>query len=253
MTASDYFAARDYSSSSLIVVPGTSDADGATLSSWANFIVDRFPAERTQLVDYPATVGPLIGGWNAHRYDESKAIARWRTRHMLGATTGRVVLLGYSQGADALWQGVTDAVEAGEKDPADIEAILWAHPQHPEGLKDVMQRKHKVTSAIFKHAFHATMDGAWIPHSDIETTSIAIEGDPITRFPRTRNPVRLASRFHAGFYMIHSGLGDEGAAQLKDLQVASVSPVAGTKTTYLELAANDPVEQRARRKQMRRY
>lgn len=249
-TASDYFASRDYSDSSLLIVPGTSDRNGGTLSSWTDFIIERFPEERQTIVDYPATVGPLVGGLHAPRYDESKQIAQEQTKLALEQSLGRVVLLGYSQGADALWRGVEDAVGQGVKDPDELEVILWAHPQYPDGLKDTLQRKHKLTSALFRYAFHATMDGAWTPHPEVATTLIAIEGDPITHFPSVwPNPFRFASKFHAGFFMIHSGLGDESAAQLADRPVASYTTDSNMpKTSYLTLAADDPVAQRARRR-----
>lgn len=245
-TAGQYFSGFDFSDSSLIVVPGTSDRDGATLTKWSDFIVNRFTPEQTHIIDYPATVGPLVGGRQAHRYDESLKIAHYRTRAALARTAGRVVLLGYSQGADAMWRGVVDAVEAGDKDASDLEVILWAHPQYPGGLKDSVRRHHKVTSALFKYAFQAEMDGVWRPHQDIATTSVAMERDPVTHFPRMYpNPIRGAREFRDGFFMIHSGLGDEGAAQFENLPIANKTNIPGTRTTYLELATRDPRVQQA--------
>ena len=250
-TARDYFDARDFSDSDLLIVPGTSDRNAATLTKWADFIVERFPEERRKVVDYPATVGPIVGGRHAPRYNESLEIARAQTYEKVANSIGRLVVLGYSQGSDAAWEGVSDAVYDGEKDPADLEVILWAHPRHPEGLKDTVNRNHKIAASLLRRAFNADMNGAWEPHPDITTTSVSMRGDPVTHFPRVwPNPLRSASRFHAGFFMIHSGLGEQSAAQFEDLPIASQkTDVRADSTTYLELQTIDP---RLQRKQYRK-
>lgn len=253
-TAGDYFAARDFSDSDLLIVPGTSDRDGATITNWANFIVQRFPEERRTIVDYPATVGPLVGGWRAPKYDESLQVAHDQTYEKVANSIGRLVVFGYSQGSDAAWEGVNDAVRDGEKDPAELEVILWAHPRHPEGLKDSVARNHKVAAALLRRVFDADMNGMWRPHPDIPTTSVSLQGDPITHFPRVwPNPLQSASRFQAGFFMIHSGLGEQSAAQFEDLPIASqkTDPNADN-TTYLELQTLDPRLQRKHYRQQRK-
>lgn len=254
-TAGEYFAARDFGDAKLLVVPGTSDASGETIMEWGKCIVDKFPEEDRIVAPYDATIAPLIGGKGARSYDASHEMARARTTEEIVRAQGRVALFAYSQGADGAWKGAVDAVEQGLVDPADLEVILWAHPQYPGGLKDTMQRKHKVTSALFRHAFEATMDGVWVPHPDICTTTIAMQGDPITDFPSVwPNPIRFASRFHAGFYMIHSGLGSESAAQFESLEIADCRPdPEARKTTHLTLVTRNPEVQRAERRRERRH
>lgn len=252
-TVGQYFDELDYTDRSLIVVPGTSDADGATLMQWMRFLVDKFPEDRRSVVDYPASVAPLIGGWHGYRYDESKAIARERTKYALETTEGPVDVLAYSQGSDGAWEGVVEAVEEGLKDPGEIRAILGSHPGYPGGLKDVMRRKHRITSKLFKYAFHAEMNGVWTPHPDIDTTLLAVRGDPVTHMDETTWPnlYRFASRFHAGFYQIHSGLGYESMAQLEQLSIASrATDPYYPATKYLEMEVTSPVEQRRYQKKL---
>ena len=243
-TVSDHFDTYDFSHSDLIIVPGTNDRSGETLRTWADFIIRRFPDDRQTIVDYPATVWPLVGGRGALRYDESKEIAVNQTREALARAAGRAVLLGYSQGADAAWEGAVQAVDAGEINPEDLQVILWGHPQRPDGLKDVMSRRHRLTSRLFKTAFQAEMNGAWQIDPRITVTSIAVEDDPVTSFPAVwPRPDRFATSFAAGYFMIHGGLGYESAAQLEKLPVARVETVPGTSTTYLDAAAADAKQQ----------
>ena len=240
-TIGDYFDTYDFTDSDLIVVPGTNDRSGETLMDWTDFIVRRFPTDRQTVVDYPATVWPLVGGMRALRYDESKEIATMRTRESLARAAGRAVLLGYSQGADAAWEGAVQAVDAGEINPEDLQVILWGHPQRPDGFKDVMNRQHRLASHLFKTAFRAEMNGAWQIDPRIAVTSVAIEGDPITSFPQPGlHPVRFASAFAAGYFMVHGGMGYEGAAQLEKLPVIRTETVPGTETTYLDAGVADP-------------
>lgn len=243
-TVGDYFDTCDFDDSDLLIVPGTNDRSADTLKSWADFIVRRFPDERQTVIEYPATVGPLVGGVRAHRYDESKEIATRRTRESLARAAGRIVLVGYSQGADAAWEGATQAVEAGEITPEDLQVILLGHPQRPGGIKDAMSRRHRITSRLFGTAFKAEMNGAWEIDPRITVTSVAVEGDPITSFPQPGpHPLRFVSSFAAGYFMIHGGMGYESAAQLEKLSVAHVETIPGTSTTYLDAAAADPKEQ----------
>lgn len=239
-TVSDYFDTYDFTDSDLIIVPGTNDRSAKMLRTWADFIIRRFPDDRQAVADYPATVWPLVGGRRALRYDESKEVAVANTRELL-RNAGRAVLLAYSQGADAAWEAAVQSVDAGEIAPEDLQVILWGHPQRPDGFKDGMSRRHRMASRLFKTAFQADMNGAWEVDPHIAVTSVAIDGDPITSFPRLwPHPVRFASAFTAGYFMIHGGMGHEGAAQLAKLPVARAETVPGTVTTYLDAAADDP-------------
>jgi|GEM_PF-5616073 len=245
-TVGDHFATYDFAESDLIIVPGTGDRDAATLKTWADFIVRRFPAERQTVVDYPATVWPLVGGWRGERYDKSKEKAAAGTREAL-RNTGRAVLLAYSQGAEGGWEGAVEAITAGEIAPEDLQVILWGHPQRPGGLKDVLSRKHRMTSRLFGTALiGANMNGAWDiqAHPDIAVTSLAIDGDPITSFPSVwPNPVRFARSFAAGYFEIHGGAGHESAKNVAE-RSARVTHVLGTRAVMLDAAAMDPIEQR---------
>lgn len=243
-TVGDYFDSFDFDDSDLLVVPGTADRGAATLLSWMDFIVERFPDDRRHIIDYPTTIGPAVGGIRAPGYDESKGIGAKEVRESLARTTGRAVVIGYSQGADAVWDGVRQAIDGNAIAPEDLQVILWGHPRRPGGLKDVLSRKHRVVSKLCKVALGAEMDGAWEIDSRINVTSLAIEGDPITTFPPVwSNPLRYGASAAAGYFMLHSGMGYEGAAQLAKLPVARIEKVPGSTTTYIDASTADPMEQ----------
>lgn len=255
-TMEEYFNAQDYSGKSLIIVPGTSDPDGSTLCKWASVLVDRFAIEDRSIVDYPASVGPIVAGrgaeatvrerWHAHRYNESKIIAVMRALAKLEQTKEqprqagsamKVVLFGYSQGADGVWEAARLGVEMGIVSPDEIEVILWAHPGMPGGIKDVVSSS-RIRNQLVARAFGADMSQLWVPHPDITTTSITMQGDAITSFPAVwPNPMRFARQFNDGFFGIHSGLGARGADKLAELKVIDQAYRDRTRHLVLDTAA----------------
>lgn len=243
-TVGDYFLERDIGEGDLMIVPGTNDRSASSLLAWTDFIVRRFPEHSRHIVDYPATIGPIIGGLRAPKYDQSKNIAVERGRELITRAKGRVTLLGYSQGADAVWETAVQSVDNGEINPEDLQVLLVGYPRLPEALKDAMSKRHRIVSSLFKTAFRAEMDGAWQIDPRIEVTSIAINGDPITLFPRVRpNPLRSSAELIAGYFMVHGGLGHESAAQLEKLSIESIGTVPDSKTTYITAAATNPIVQ----------
>lgn len=247
-TVEELFAARDFGDAHLIVAPGTSDRDGTTLYKWAHVLIDRFPADATTWVDYPAAVGPLVDGygdasslkdrWHAHRYDESKLLAYANTMTALEHTDGPVVMFGYSQSSDAITEAAADAVDFGIKPADDIELIVWAHPGLPGGIKDVISREHKIAAKALKHVFKADMNRLWVPHPGIRTTSITMTGDAITSFPSVLpNPVRFAREFREGFFGVHSGVGERCADKFPELRICGASRENMVQHLVLDTAA----------------
>lgn len=243
-TVGDYFSQRDIGEGDLLIIPGTNDRGATSLLTWTDFIVNRFPDSNRHIVDYPATIGPIIGGLRAPRYDDSKNIAIERTRELITRAAGRVTLLGYSQGADAVWGAAVQAIESGDVQAEDLEVLLFGYPRLPDALKDAMSKRHRIISGLFKTAFRAEMDGAWQIDPRIDVTSIAISGDPITSFPPVRpRPLRSTAGLIAGYFMVHGGMGYESAAQLEKLPINSVEAVPESKTTYINADAADPMIQ----------
>lgn len=243
-TVGDYFLQQNIGDGDLVVIPGTNDRSASSLVAWADFIVRRFPENSRHIVDYPATIGPIIGGLRAPKYDQSKNIAVERGRELVARAAGRVTLLGYSQGADAVWETAVQSVDSGEINPSDLQVLLVGYPRLPDALKDAMSKRHRIVSSLFKTAFRAEMDGAWQIDPRIDVTSIAINGDPITSFPPVRpHPLRSSANLLAGYFMVHGGMGYESAAQLEKLPIDSMETVPESKTTYINVAAADPMVQ----------
>lgn len=225
----------------LLIIPGTGDRTGAALMRWMAFVVELFAQARRVVVDYPATTWPLFGD---KKYDVSMGDAAVAVHDYLLKGTGKIVILAYSQGADAVWPVVRDFVASHPGRADDIYVVLCGHPQHPGGIKDVMRRRHRIVSWVFARWFSAIMDGSWRLSAETQVLSVSIRGDSITEFTAFwPNPFRGFVRFVAGYLMIHGELGQQGAPQLADLSVARETHVPGTRTTYLLLDALDPVEQ----------
>jgi pimeloyl-ACP methyl ester carboxylesterase len=248
MNAKEYISGLAPEGATLVVVPGTDDKGASNLGRWLDWFFGLFA--HIIVIDYPGTVGPLIGGLHADSYDQSRDKAVLATVEAVKALVGKVVILGYSQGAEAAWMAAAQLHRTGVKPDEELELIVWAHPQHPTGLKAGLKRHHVLVSWLFRLLFGVRANGAADEKllGDIKTTSIAIIGDPVTAFEVWwKNPLGFVLNSLAGFFMIHAGLGPQSAAQLDRLTAWGAWATPGSSTTHVVFDTVHPVEQLLRR------
>ncbi|MBH2007009.1 PE-PPE domain-containing protein [Candidatus Saccharibacteria bacterium] len=247
MLAKDYISGLASEGATLVVVPGTDDTGARNLGRWLVWFFALF--SRVVVIDYPGTVGPLIGGLRSDRYDQSRDKAVVATVELVGSMAGKVVIIGYSQGAEAAWLATARLHSLGVKS-GEIELIVWAHPQHPTGLKAGLKRHHPLVSLILSRLLGAQANGAADEQltGDIPVTSLAITGDPVTALEVWwKNPLGFSFGSITGFLMIHAGLGRQGAARLDTLSVWGSWRAPGSNTTHVVVDSVHPMTQFLRR------
>lgn len=248
MLAKEFVSKLASEDATLVVVPGTDDTGARNLSRWLAWFFALF--SRVVVIDYPGTVGPIIGGVGADRYDQSRNKAVVATVEKIKSIAGKVVLIGYSQGAEAAWLATVQLYAQGLKSGSELELIVWAHPQHPTGLKASLKRHHPLVSFILARFFGAQANGAANERltGDIPVTSIAITGDPVTALEVWwKNPLGFLFGSIAGFLMIHAGLGRQGAARLDTLSIWGSWRTTGSNTTHVVVNSVHPMTQFLRR------
>lgn len=247
MFAKDYISGLASEDATLVVVPGTDDTGARNLGRWLVWFFALF--SRVVVIDYPGTVGPFIGGLRSDRYDKSRDKAVAATVESVRSITGKVVIVGYSQGAEAAWLAATQLHSLGIKS-GQIELIVWAHPQHPTGLKAGLKRHHPLVSLILSRLLGAQANGAADEQltGDIPVTSLAITGDPVTALEVWwKNPLGFSLGSIAGFLTIHAGLGRQGAARLDTLSIWGSWRAPGSSTTHVVVNSVHPMTQFLRR------
>ncbi len=250
--ANEYIKGLASQGATLVVVPGTDDRGGKNLLCWLKWFVELF--SRLVVIDYPATVGPVVGGLRADRYDTSCAKAIAATTEAVRGISGKVVIVGYSQGAEAAWLAVAGLRKLGIKPDAEIELIVWGHPRSSTGFKPHLGRHHPLVAWLLERFCGAARNGAADEQlmGDIRVTSIAIVGDPVTAFEVWwKNPIGFVLNTIFGFFMTHAGLGRESASRVGTLSLRSVRQSADSSTTHVVLNAAHPVGQFLRTKGVR--
>jgi|GEM_PF-6436741 len=248
MLAREYISGLASEGATLVVVPGTDDTGARDLSRWLSWFIALFA--RVVIIDYPGTVGPIVGGWKADRYDVSRDKAVDATVRAVSSIAGKVVVIGYSQGAEAAWLAAARLHQLGLKPDTEIELVVWAHPQHPTGFKASLKQNHPLASWALRRFFGAETNGAADESATgtIRVTSIAIAGDPVTALEVWyKNPLGFVWNSLSGFFMIHAGLGRQSAARVGDLRVLRWSQ-SDSSTTYVVLDSVHPVTQFLRRR-----
>ena len=251
MLAREYISGLASEDATLVVVPGTDDTGARNLGRWLSWFFALFA--RVVIIDYPGTVGPIVGGWKADRYDASRDKAVDATVRTVSMTAGKVVVIGYSQGAEAAWLAAARLHRLGLKPDTDIELVVWAHPQHPTGFKASLEQNHPVASWVLRRFFGAETNGAADESATgyIRVTSIAITGDPVTALEVWyKNPLGFVCNSLAGFFMIHAGLGQYGAARVGALSIWGAWKAPDSCTTHVAINSAHPVTQLLR---WRRY
>lgn len=226
-----------------IVVPGTGDASGADqfgrMKNWFG------GGERVLIVNYPATIGPIIGGLQAPGYDSSRDIAVSNTLVAVRDTDGHVTIYGCSQGAEGAGNAAELIHLLGLKPDEDVSLVLLADPRFPKtGLKEQLKNNHPVVSTILAALFDVQTNGQRNPADtgEIQVTSVAIIGDPVTGLETWYlNPVGFVVNSVSGFFMIHSGLGEQSANNLDELEV--LKTWRNGNTTYVVYNAEHPMVQ----------
>lgn len=218
----------------LVVVPGTDDRGGCDIRRWLGG--EYYGKFRDVIViDHPAEIRGLVRAkpsddgssrydsdskW--YSFDQSSDIARRETVSTVESIDGPVVVIGFSMGAYAAYLAGVDLARRGLKAARDIHIILWAHPQHSTGMKQGLKRFHPLVSRFFRRFGDVSIDGAIESHAhgEIEMCSISLMGDPVTGFECWyRNFSGWLINGLLGFFLIHAGVADQGAARVHEHEV----------------------------------